>query len=409
MYHPAEQYSGRNTRDSYPAGGPSRGTWALVNSRPWGPPNRFNGGINQSHHLNKIYSDRGGRPPFHAQGRGPQQDQRLAPRPWDQKDQAYETHGWHQPSLRSFHNHGRNQGGNQAGPEEPVTSWDSYKNQPTRYGGPHQHHLPRDPPRDLGSPAERWAPSDRSRAFPGRMMDQELGPWKRPASHHHNYHRDQLPHRSPPSQHPPPPREDCPAKRSRSSCPEQPSHRGSMHLPGPDQHQSPPHYPPSEQGFWKQSYDRPGPRTHADRRSLSIELQESTKSGLGSLKYRTHHSTHSPVPQALFNGQEPPSFLPCPPPFSSPAQWQQKTPPTMDPEWKWMASPSTPPHQQTAPACLTASTSTTSIPHHPPQYLSTAPQLHAPTDSKGIRPPPSPLLQSLPTATATTEMDAAPP
>ncbi|KAM9438708.1 uncharacterized protein ACWYII_016039 isoform 2-T3 [Salvelinus alpinus] len=306
MYHPAEQYSDRNTRDSYPAGGPSRGTWARVNSRPWGAPNRFNGGINQSHHLNKIYSDRGGRPPFHAQGRGPQQDQRLAPRPWDQKDQAYETHGWHQDSPRSFHNHGRNQGGYQAGPEVPFTSWDSYKNQPTRYGGPHQHQLPRDPPRDLHSPAERWAPSDRSRAFPGRMMDQELGPWKRPASHHHNHHRDQLQHRSPPSQHPPPPREDCPAKRSRSSGPEQPSHRGSMHLPGPDQQQSPPHYPPSKQGFWKQSYDRPGPRTHADRRSLSIELQESTKSGLGSLKYRTHHSTHSPVPQALFNGQDPP-------------------------------------------------------------------------------------------------------
>lgn len=35
MYHPAELYSGRNTWDSYPAGGPSRGQWAPVNSRPW--------------------------------------------------------------------------------------------------------------------------------------------------------------------------------------------------------------------------------------------------------------------------------------------------------------------------------------------------------------------------------------
>lgn len=35
MYHPAELYSGRNTWDSYPAGGPNRGSWAPVNNRPW--------------------------------------------------------------------------------------------------------------------------------------------------------------------------------------------------------------------------------------------------------------------------------------------------------------------------------------------------------------------------------------
>lgn len=35
MYHPAELYSGRNTWGSYPAGGPNRGQWAPVNSRPW--------------------------------------------------------------------------------------------------------------------------------------------------------------------------------------------------------------------------------------------------------------------------------------------------------------------------------------------------------------------------------------
>lgn len=35
MYHPAELYSGRNTWDSYAAGGPNRGQWAPLASRPW--------------------------------------------------------------------------------------------------------------------------------------------------------------------------------------------------------------------------------------------------------------------------------------------------------------------------------------------------------------------------------------
>lgn len=103
-----------------------------------------------------------------------------------------------------------------------------------------------------------------------------------------------------------------------------------------------------------------------------------------------------------------PLLPPIPATLLQPSPVATEDPLTMDPEWRWMASPSTPPHQQTAPACLTASTSTTSIPHHPPQYLSTAPQLHAPTDSKGIRPPPRPLIQSLPTATAATELEAPP-
>lgn len=40
MYHPAELNSGRNTWDSYPAGGPKRRQWAPVNSRPWSQTNR---------------------------------------------------------------------------------------------------------------------------------------------------------------------------------------------------------------------------------------------------------------------------------------------------------------------------------------------------------------------------------
>ncbi|XP_012989905.2 lysine (K)-specific demethylase 6B, b isoform X2 [Esox lucius] len=306
MYHPAEQYSGRNTRD--PAGGPHRGTWAPINSRPWGPPNRYNGGITQSQHPNKMYNGRGDRPPFNAQGRGSQRDQRPAPRPWDQKE--YESQSWHPDLPRSFQNHSRSQ----AGPRDPY-SWDSYNSQSHRYGGPVQHHRPRDTPRDLGSPADRWTPSDRSRAFPGRMTDQ--GPWKRLAPHHHNQHRDQPPRRSPPSPPPPTPREDCPAKRSRSSGPEQAPLCGSKHLSGTDQPPSPTRYPPPKQGFCNQSYDRPGPRTHSDRRASSTELQEPNKSGSGVGSYRTHHSTPSPVPQPPSAGQgsHPPSN-PRPPPAS---------------------------------------------------------------------------------------------
>ncbi|KAJ7996573.1 hypothetical protein DPEC_G00238470 [Dallia pectoralis] len=151
------------------------------------------------------------------------------------------------------------------------------------------------------------------------MTDQ--GPWKRSAPHHHNQHRDQPPRRSPSSQTPPTPRDDCPAKRSRSSGPEQPTHGGSKHLSGPDQPPSPTHYPPPKQGFWNQSYDKPGPRIHSDRRASSTELQEPNKSGSGALSYRTRHSSPSPVSQGPSTGGPKPSSYSRPPPpcRSSPA------------------------------------------------------------------------------------------
>lgn len=40
MYHPAELYSSRKTWHSYPDGGPNRGQWAPVNSRPWSQTQR---------------------------------------------------------------------------------------------------------------------------------------------------------------------------------------------------------------------------------------------------------------------------------------------------------------------------------------------------------------------------------
>lgn len=48
MYHPADLSSGRNTWDSYPAGGPNRGQWAPANTRPWSHTQR-SAALTQTH------------------------------------------------------------------------------------------------------------------------------------------------------------------------------------------------------------------------------------------------------------------------------------------------------------------------------------------------------------------------
>ncbi len=40
MYHIAEQYSGRNSWDSFPSSGPNRAQWAPGSNRHWAPPSR---------------------------------------------------------------------------------------------------------------------------------------------------------------------------------------------------------------------------------------------------------------------------------------------------------------------------------------------------------------------------------
>ncbi len=40
MYHIAEQYSGRNSWDSFPASGPNRAPWAPGSNWHWAPPSR---------------------------------------------------------------------------------------------------------------------------------------------------------------------------------------------------------------------------------------------------------------------------------------------------------------------------------------------------------------------------------
>ncbi|KAM4620327.1 uncharacterized protein ACJ7VT_007009 [Polymixia lowei] len=282
MYHPAEPYSGRNTWDSYAAGGPNRGQWAPMNSRPWSHTNRCQGGRNQSHRpaSSQIYS-RGERIASHAQGKGPPKGQRPSLRPWDCKDQPYEGQSWHRNSTHSFHNRGY-----PTGPGEPYLNWDIHVNNST-YGRPQHHHNAR----ELLPPPERWAPSDCRRTFPGRVMNQGPGPWKRPALHQR---RDQLHQHSPSPQNPLFPREECPAKRRRNSGPEQSSHSGSKHSALPARAPSPPHYHRSNQDDWKPLTDRAGPCHHPDNRTSPTTQQQVSMVLLLKKKNNQQSSTSKP-------------------------------------------------------------------------------------------------------------------
>ncbi|KAF3841358.1 hypothetical protein F7725_007220 [Dissostichus mawsoni] len=222
MYHPAELYSGRNTWDSYPAGGPNRGQWAPINSRPWSHTERSQEGRNQSHYspISRLYS-RGERTVNNFQDKGISKGHRQPPHPWDGKEQPFEAQTWHHNSTHSFHNRAGNTTGYLTGPGERYPNWDNNASN-TMYGGPRLHRNNR----ELQSPPERWAPSDCRRSFPDRMMNNKPEPWKRPVLHQR---RDQLHQHSPPPQHPLSPREECPAKRRRDSGPDQVKFVGLAH------------------------------------------------------------------------------------------------------------------------------------------------------------------------------------
>lgn len=122
MYHPAELYSGRNTWDPYPAGGPNRGQWAPVNGRPWSHAQRYQEGRNQSHHsLSDRLHNRGERSVNYVQDKGISKGHRLQ-RIWDGKEQQTEGQSWHHNSPRSFSNiSGTN--GYLAGPGQRYPNW----------------------------------------------------------------------------------------------------------------------------------------------------------------------------------------------------------------------------------------------------------------------------------------------
>ncbi|XP_044226980.1 lysine (K)-specific demethylase 6B, b [Thunnus albacares] len=270
MYHPAELYSGRNTWDSYPAGGPNRAQWAPVNSRPWNNTQRCQGGRNQSHHpqSSRLYH-REERTVNHVQDKGISKGHRQPLRLWDGKEQPFEAQNWHHNSTRSFHNRTGTNNSYLTGPGERYTNWDNNVSN-SLHGGPRLHRNNR----ELQSTPERWAPSDCRRSFAGRMINNRQGLWKRPALHQR---RDQLHQHSPPPQHPLSPREECPAKRRRDSGPDQSSHPGSRHLLLLAHAPSPPRHHRCNQDDWKPLHDKAGSCHNSAHRTSTTQQQETSK------------------------------------------------------------------------------------------------------------------------------------
>ncbi|XP_063751324.1 lysine-specific demethylase 6B-like isoform X2 [Eleginops maclovinus] len=280
MYHPAELYSGRNTWDSYPAGGPNRGQWAPVNSRPWSHTERSQEGRNQSHYppSSRLYS-RGERTVNNFQDKGISKGHRQPPHLWDDKEPPFEAQTWHHNSTHSFHNRAGNSNGYLTGPGERYSHWDNTAS--NTYGGPRLHRNNR----ELQTPPDRWAPSDCRRSFPGRMMNNKPQPWKRPVLHQQ---RDHLHQHSPPPQHPLSPREECLAKRRRDSGPDQSSHPASRHVPLLGHAPSPPRHHRCSQDDWKPQNDRGGHCHHSDHRT-STQQQETSKARVGGHGFNNSH------------------------------------------------------------------------------------------------------------------------
>ncbi|XP_072231218.1 lysine (K)-specific demethylase 6B, b isoform X2 [Leuresthes tenuis] len=264
MYHSAELYSGRNTWDSYPAGGPNRGQWAPVNGRPWSHTQRCQDGRNQSHHpLSSRLYNRGDRTVNYIQDKGISKGHRQLPlRVWDGKERQFEAQNWHNNSTRSFSNPAGTNNGYLPGPGQRHTDLDG------NYGDPRLNRNNR----ELQSPPDRWASSNCRRSFPGRSVNNREGPWKRPALHQR---REQLHQHSPPPQHHLTSRDVCPAKRRRESGPDQSSHLGSRHLPLPAP--SPPRHHRCKQDDWAALNDRAGPCHHSDHRTSTTQQPETSK------------------------------------------------------------------------------------------------------------------------------------
>nr|XP_057934257.1 lysine (K)-specific demethylase 6B, b isoform X2 [Doryrhamphus excisus] len=275
MYHPAELYSGRKTWDSYPAGGPNRGRWAPVNSRPWSQTQRSHRGHNPPDHPISPSShpfSRGGRTLHYGQDKGASKGHRQ--HVWDGKEQPFEAQNWHHNSMRSFHNRAGANNGYLTRPGQRYPNWDSNVSN-SLHGSPRLHRNNR----ELQPPPERWAPSDVRRSFPGRMVNNRLEPWKRPALHQCQDEMHQ--HRATP-QHHSSTREECPAKRSRDSGPDQSCHSGPRHLvarpPSPPRHHR-------NQDDWKPPHDRTGPCHLSDHRTSAPQQQENSKSRVGGYSF----------------------------------------------------------------------------------------------------------------------------
>ncbi|KAG7465294.1 hypothetical protein MATL_G00174840 [Megalops atlanticus] len=300
MHHPAEQFGGRGTRDSFPLDGLNRGPWAPVGSRAWVPPPRCSSSASQPlphlppghmtglNHPSKFFNN--GHLPRDkmelspALGASVQREQRQ-PRVWEQLGHLYETEQKPDDPARSYQGPARLHHGYSAGPGGHFAP---RPNQLPRFGSPHQQHGPR----NMAPLGELWNPGQQqSRGFPGKMMGSQL---KRPAPPlgEHSVIQHTPP---PPLQHQQPTSEDCPSpsKRKRGPSSEQIPHPAIQRFPAPGHPAS--HYPPPKAGFWNPMNKGGASWPLPDRKGGPLDFQDSAKPSMGGFSYKPGPGAPSPV------------------------------------------------------------------------------------------------------------------
>ncbi|XP_065146709.1 lysine (K)-specific demethylase 6B, b isoform X1 [Paramisgurnus dabryanus] len=237
MHHIAEQYSGRNSWDSFPSSGPNRASWAPGNNRHWAPHSRCSGGTYQS--LSQNYTT----------GRNyPNKTYNNRP-PGFNRDRAH-AHPRDRGIGKEHHNPERSTL-NSSGCPPHLSSSNNHASQAHRYGGPHQQQ--RSGGRPSQTQGEKWTQSDQPRTFQGPSL-------KRPAPPHHV---------SPSLRDSSPLRDDCPSKRNRSI--NQNFHQREKYFIN----RSPPSHSPRP---WSPAYKSSMPWTLSEKRSSPSHFQESNHS-----------------------------------------------------------------------------------------------------------------------------------
>ncbi|XP_067289151.1 lysine (K)-specific demethylase 6B, b isoform X2 [Pseudorasbora parva] len=275
MYHIAEQYSGRNSWDSFPSSGTNRAPWAPGSNRHWAPPSRCSGGNYQPqsqnytagrNYPNKAYNNR---PPGFSRDRPHTNRDRGIGKEQRVPRGCGLTQNQHHNPERSTLNYSSGCGAH-------LSSSNNHGSQPHRYGGPHQQQRSTGrPPQTQG---EKWTQSTQSRTYQGPSF-------KRPAPPHNN---------SPTLRDPSPSRDDCPSKRSRSISSHQNFHpRDKYFINRP-----PPSHPPRP---WSPAYKSSMPWSLSEKRSSPSRFQESSHSVMRDHIYRPY-SLPSPPNIALSQG-----------------------------------------------------------------------------------------------------------
>ncbi|KAJ8337728.1 hypothetical protein SKAU_G00366940 [Synaphobranchus kaupii] len=288
MHHPAEQFGGRGTRDSFPLDGLNRGPWA------WAPPPRCSSSANQPlphlppghmtgpNHPSKFFNNG---PPVRGADKLEMSQQAVGPprqpRLWEQLGHLYEQDPKPDDPVRSYQGPARPHNGYSAGPGGHFTP---RANQLLRFGSPHQPHGAR----NTAPMGEVWNPvQQQPRGFPGKMMG------------------------------------DCPSpsKRKRGSSSEQIPHPGMQRYSIPGHPQVPLHppsqYPPPKPGFWNPLHKTGASWPPPDRNGGPLDFQSQD---MGGYAYKTPPGGPTPVspPPMSSSGYGPgrgahPGKLPLPP------------------------------------------------------------------------------------------------